>query len=46
MLEKARQSMDAGATGLVFGGNVFQREHAKSLRLVAQPEEILAKSPS
>lgn len=25
MLEKARQSMDAGATGLIIGRNVFQR---------------------
>ena len=27
MLEKARQSMEAGATGLIFGRNVWQREH-------------------
>jgi fructose-bisphosphate aldolase, class I len=45
MLEKARQSMDAGATGLIFGRNVFQRGHAESLRLVAQLQEILAKYP-
>ncbi len=42
MLEKARQSMDAGATGLIFGRNVFQRGHAEPLRLVAQLKEILA----
>src|SRR5690348_26146 len=46
MLEKARQSMDAGATGFIFGRNVFQRDHDESLRLVAQLEEILAKYPS
>ena len=35
MLEKARQSMDAGATGLIFGRNVWQRGHDESLRFVA-----------
>lgn len=46
MLEKARQSMEAGATGLIFGRNIFQRGHDDSLRLVAQLREILAKYPS
>jgi len=46
MLEKARQSMEAGATGLIFGRNVWQREHDESLRFVAQLREILAKYPS
>ncbi len=46
MLEKARQSMEAGATGLIFGRNVFQRSHDDSLRLVARLREILAKYPS
>jgi class I fructose-bisphosphate aldolase len=46
MLEKARQSMDGGATGLIFGRNVWQREHDESLRFVAQLREILAKYPS
>jgi class I fructose-bisphosphate aldolase len=46
MLDKARQSMEAGATGLIFGRNVFQRSHDDSLRLVAQLKEILAKYPS
>jgi len=46
MLEKARQSMEAGATGLIFGRNVFQRGHDDSLRLIAQLREILAKYPS
>ena len=38
--------MEAGATGLIFGRNVFQRSREESLRLVAQLEEILAKYPS
>jgi class I fructose-bisphosphate aldolase len=46
MLEKARQSMEAGATGFIFGRNVFQRDHDESLRLVAQLKEILSKYPS
>ena len=46
MLEKTRQSMDAGATGLIFGHNIFQRSHDDSLRLVAELREILAKYPA
>jgi len=46
MLEKARQSMEAGATGLIFGRNIFQRGHDDSLRLIAQLRDILAKYPS
>jgi fructose-bisphosphate aldolase, class I len=46
MLEKARESMEAGATGLIFGRNVWQRGHDESLRFVAQLREILAKYPS
>lgn len=45
MLDKARQSMEAGATGLIFGRNVWQREHLESLRFVSQLREILAKYP-
>jgi class I fructose-bisphosphate aldolase len=46
MLGKARQSMEAGATGLIFGRNVWQREHDESLRFVASLREILEKYPS
>ena len=46
MLEKARQSMEAGATGLIFGRNVWQREHSESLRFAAQLKDILAKYSS
>jgi fructose-bisphosphate aldolase, class I len=46
MLEKARLSMEAGATGLIFGRNVWQREHAESLRFAAQLRDILVKYPS
>jgi fructose-bisphosphate aldolase, class I len=46
MLEKARESMDAGATGLIFGRNVWQRPRDESLRFVGALREILAKHPS
>lgn len=46
MLEKARESMDAGATGLIFGRNVWQRDHDSSLKFVTTLREILAKYPS
>ena len=46
MLEKARASMDAGATGLIFGRNVWQRERTASLDLVQQLRTILDKYPS
>jgi fructose-bisphosphate aldolase, class I len=45
MLEKARRAMEAGATGLIFGRNVWQREHDESLAFVARLQEILAKYP-
>ena len=45
MLDKARESMEAGATGLIFGRNVWQRDHDESLRFVSQLREILAKYP-
>jgi class I fructose-bisphosphate aldolase len=46
MLAKAQESLEAGATGLIFGRNVWQREHDESLRFVARLQEILAKYPS
>jgi class I fructose-bisphosphate aldolase len=46
MLEKARQSMEAGATGLIWGRNVWQREQSESLAFVSRLREILAKYPA
>lgn len=46
MLEKARQSMEAGAAGLIFGRNIFQRRHDEALRLVASLKDVLDKHPS
>jgi len=45
MLEKARLSAEAGATGLIFGRNVWQRGHEESLKFVSRLQEILAKYP-
>lgn len=46
MIEKARESMEAGATGLIFGRNVWQREHDESLRFAVRLKDVLAKYPS
>jgi class I fructose-bisphosphate aldolase len=46
MLEKARESMEAGATGLIFGRNIWQRDHDSSLRFVAALRDVLAKYPA
>ncbi|HEY7050417.1 MAG TPA: hypothetical protein VH373_24595 [Jatrophihabitantaceae bacterium] len=46
MLDKARQSMAAGATGLIFGRNVWQRPHDESLRFVDALRKILSEYPS
>jgi class I fructose-bisphosphate aldolase len=46
MLTKARQAMDAGGLGLIFGRNVWQRPYNESLRFVDSLKEILASHPS
>ncbi|HEU4420970.1 MAG TPA: hypothetical protein VFR67_00335 [Pilimelia sp.] len=46
MLARAQQSMDAGAAGLIFGRNVWQRPYDESLRFVDRLRQILAKHPS
>lgn len=46
MLEKTRQSMEAGATGIIFGRNIWQRDHDESLRFVDKLKSLLAKYPT
>jgi fructose-bisphosphate aldolase, class I len=46
MLDKARQAMGAGATGLIFGRNVWQREREESLRFVERLRAILGSYPA
>jgi fructose-bisphosphate aldolase, class I len=45
MLEKARESMEAGATGLIWGRNVWQRSLEESLRFTERLHEIMIKYP-
>jgi fructose-bisphosphate aldolase, class I len=42
MLEEARQSMAAGATGLIFDRDITQRGHSELLPLITQLKHILA----
>jgi DhnA family fructose-bisphosphate aldolase class Ia len=46
MLERAPEPLDAGATGRIFGQNIWRREHGESLRFAAHFEAILASYPS
>lgn len=46
LLEKARVSMAAGATGLIFGRNMWQRPYDQALAIVRRvQEEVLAHYP-
>ncbi len=40
LLKKVRSSMDAGATGIIFGRNLWQRPKADALRLTRELHEI------
>ncbi len=46
LLEKARHSMQAGASGLIYGRNIWQRDHDASLRLISQLRDIVAQHPA
>ena len=46
MFEKARETMEAGGTGLIFGRNVWQRDHDASLRFANALRESLSEYPS
>ncbi|MGB9593703.1 MAG: fructose-bisphosphate aldolase, partial [Anaerolineae bacterium] len=41
LLEKARICMEAGATGLIFGRNMWQRPYQEGLALTAKIKEIM-----
>jgi class I fructose-bisphosphate aldolase len=41
LLEKARIAMDAGATGLIFGRNVWQRSHDEALAMSRRFHELM-----
>ena len=42
VIEKARMSMDAGATGLIFGRNIWQREYDESIKFIDKLKDLLA----
>ncbi len=42
LLTKVRSSMDAGATGIIFGRNLWQRPRAEALRLTRELHAIFA----
>ena len=46
VLDKARMAMEAGALGVIFGRNVWQRHYEESLRFVERLRELLSKYPS
>ncbi len=46
LLEKAEQSMQAGAAGLIYGRNVWQRDHDAALRLIGRLRDIVTKHPA
>lgn len=46
MLDKARQAMEAGGLGLIFGRNVWQRPYDESLRFVDGLRKVLSDYPA
>jgi len=46
MFGRGREAMEAGATGFIFGRNVWQREHDESLRFVERLRELLSHYPA
>ena len=46
MLTKARLTMEAGGTGLIFGRNVWQRTHLEAMHFVTALRAVLAEYPS
>lgn len=45
VLRKVRLSMEAGATGMIFGRNIWQRPYDQALQLASQIREILLQFP-
>jgi class I fructose-bisphosphate aldolase len=46
LLEKARQTMEQGATGLIFGRNMWQRPMDEALAITERIKEILRQFPA
>jgi class I fructose-bisphosphate aldolase len=46
VLGRTRLALQAGATGVIYGRNVWQREHSDALRLIAALRDVLAEQPA
>jgi class I fructose-bisphosphate aldolase len=46
MLTRTREAMESGATGVIYGRNIWQRDHDESLRFADQLRDILARYPT
>jgi class I fructose-bisphosphate aldolase len=43
VLTRAEEAMAGGATGVIFGRNVWQRDHDEALRFVAGLRDVLSR---
>lgn len=46
LLEKARLALEAGATGFLFGRNLWQRPHEEGLRITAELKKLMLEYPA
>jgi fructose-bisphosphate aldolase, class I len=46
LFDKVRASMEAGATGLIFGRNIWQRPYAEALKVAEKTRKLLSEFPS
>lgn len=44
VIAKARKSMECGATGLIFGRNIWQRPHDQALAITRKIKEVMSQS--
>ena len=44
LLEQTRFIMEAGGSGVIYGRNVWQREHSEALEIIEQIKEIMLSS--
>lgn len=45
LLDKVKISMEAGATGIIFGRNMWQRPYDEALKITTQVRELMSKFP-
>lgn len=46
LLTRTRQALEAGAAGVIYGRNIWQRPHEQSLRFTAALRDLLAQHPA